>query len=137
MFAFESVNGGKLPCKMTHYSAGFDLCVNEDMVLESGETYFLPLGIKIGSYKQTTNYLDYLELHPRSSLRAKGIISGVGVIDADYRDEIKLIVYATKRIKFKRGDRVAQIIAKHTNHDLMRNCESKSEFRIGGFGSTN
>jgi dUTP pyrophosphatase len=136
MFVFESVNDGKLPCKITYFSVGFDLCVNEDIELKAGETYILPLGVKIQDYKQTTNYIDYLELHPRSSLRAKGVISGVGVIDADYREEIKMIVFATKRITFKRGDRVAQLIARHSNTDLMRNCEVLNDFRIGGIGST-
>jgi len=35
----------------------------------------------------------YLELHPRSSLRAKKLIAGVGVIDLDYKDEIKIIIH--------------------------------------------
>ncbi len=34
----------------------------------------------------------YLELHPRSSLRAKGIGGGVGIIDIDYPDEIKMVL---------------------------------------------
>lgn len=34
----------------------------------------------------------YLELHPRSSLRATGIGGGVGIIDMDYRDEIKIVL---------------------------------------------
>lgn len=34
----------------------------------------------------------YLELHPRSSLRAKGLGGGVGIIDIDYRDEIKIVI---------------------------------------------
>ena len=32
----------------------------------------------------------YLELHPRSSLRAKGLIAGVGVIDLDYIPSCKI-----------------------------------------------
>ena len=35
----------------------------------------------------------YLQLEPRSSLRAKGLTAGTGIIDLDYKDEIMIILH--------------------------------------------
>ena len=99
----------------------------------------------------------YLELHPRSSLRAKGLISNTGIIDLDYEDEIKIIirnpirtesivntlrVYQYKEeldafnfdYKIKKGDKIAQItLIEHKVHLFGINTD---EDRTGGFGST-
>ena len=96
----------------------------------------------------------FLELHPRSSLRAKGLIIGVGVIDLDFPNEIGLIVHNSQLIILeqtedeteawikngresfiiKKGDKVAQCTLKEHKGYLM-GIESDVE-RSGGFGST-
>lgn len=63
----------------------------------AGETVTVGLGIAL-DMNSTAMFHDiepsrhYLELHPRSSLRAKGIGGGVGIIDIDYPDEIKIVL---------------------------------------------
>lgn len=164
------------PTRATKYSAMVDLYAREDVVIGAGGTVIVPLGIKIdtdffiyeigkidvsaGGFVSApdnaseiiNNFLKshFLELHPRSSLRAKGLIIGVGVIDLDYPDEIGLIVHNpikkidtlirffglgfVRNYTIKRGDKVAQCtLVAHKG--FLLGIESDIE-RTGGFGST-
>lgn len=91
----------------------------------------------------------YLGLYLRSSLGAKGLIlpNGVGIIDIDYKDELKMIIhnpltdsagYENKSFFIKRGDRIGQIIIhSHYGIDILGNDFRVEEERKGGIGSTN
>ena len=105
------------PTKGSKYSAAIDLYAREDVVIGAGETVKVPLGVCIDSDKlqdlamsETNIYFNYttqeiedikyqfleshyLQLEPRSSLRAKGLIAGTGIIDLDYKDEIMIILH--------------------------------------------
>jgi len=163
---FKVLEGATAPTRATKYSAMIDLYANADVVIGAGETAIVPLGIIIDLedlfditipsmnvpiewIKQERNQFlasHYLELHPRSSLRAKGLIIGVGVIDLDYKDEIGLIVhnpltidhlqvvYKTDLIPFiiNKGDKIAQCTLVEHKGFLM-GIESETE-RTGGFG---
>ena len=144
------------PTRATKYSAMVDLYAREDVIIGAGETKIVPLGVKIdkGSIKDSLEDWEhiggfmeshYLELHPRSSLRAKGLIIGVGVIDLDYPDEIGLIVnnpiracgewghYEYNHI-INKGDKIAQCtLMEHKGYLLGIESDVK---RSGGFGST-
>ena len=104
------------PTKGSKYSAAIDLYAREDVVIGAGETKIIPLGVCIDFdnledlamsetniyFKYTRGEIEaikcqfleshYLQLEPRSSLRAKGLISGTGIIDIDYKDEIEIIL---------------------------------------------
>ena len=149
------------PTRATKYSAMVDLYAKEDVVIGAGETRIVNLGVKIDidfitSTFTTQNYhvhsetLDeflhthFLELHPRSSLRAKGLIVGVGVVDLDYPDELGLIVHnpVAQDVKHNifgeyivsKGDKIAQCTLIEHKGFLM-GIGSDVE-RSGGFGST-
>ena len=84
----------------------------------------------------------YLGLYLRSSLGAKGLIlpNGVGIIDMDYPDEIKIIIYnpTSKVFQVKKGDRIGQIIIhKHYGSDVLGDNFRSLKDRRGGLGSTN
>lgn len=110
------------PTKGSKYSAAIDLYAREDMVIGAGETVKVALGVCIDSdklkpkhfFKQYKDYCPelidsmieiddkryydfikshYLQIEPRSSLRAKGLIAGTGIIDLDYKDEIMIILH--------------------------------------------
>lgn len=104
------------PTKGSKYSAAADLYAREDIVIGAGETVKVPLGVCIDldrlkysfynyfgiceTFEEFNNnvgedYLKshYLQLEPRSSLRAKGLIAGTGIIDLDYKDEIMIILH--------------------------------------------
>lgn len=155
---FKSINGGQLPQRATKYSAGFDVFANEDVVIGAGETKVIGLGICL-SGEDIHNFIrDHLfELHPRSSLRAKGLGGGVGIIDMDYRDEIKMVITNPLQSKqvvengcnyevleysedyeytIKKGDKIGQLILKRHEGWLLPSEYTKDEERNGGFGST-
>lgn len=157
---FKVVNGGFEPTRATKYSAMVDLYAREGVVIGAGETKIVPLGVKINQdwfplqYPYNEDNIErciydfkishFLELHPRSSLRAKGLIIGVGVIDLDYPDELGLIVHnpIANDIKhnsngdytINKGDKVAQCTLKEHKGYLL-GIESDIE-RKGGYGST-
>ena len=79
-------------------SAAIDLYARENIAIGAGETAKVPLGVCLEYDKfpiYLKNNLDkfYLQLEPRSSLRAKGLIAGTGIIDIDYKDEIMIILH--------------------------------------------
>jgi len=62
-----------------------------------------------------------------------------GVIDSDYRDEVKvlLINFGAMTYKVSKGDRIAQmVIIDHYSDDLVVVDELDDFDRNGGFGST-
>ena len=113
----KTINGGKMPEKGSKYSACIDLFANEDVTIGAGETKLVGLGVcidiknsmgrklnaGIGIYGLETfeerieafKNSHYLQLMLRSSLGKKGLIlpNGVGIIDLDYKDEIKMIIH--------------------------------------------
>lgn len=175
---FEVLDTVCQPTRATKYSAMVDLYAREDIIIDAGETKIVPLGVKIDLThiqiqmtkmclvrldeipveELTYNHYEYhefmsshyLELHPRSSLRAKGLIIGVGVIDLDYPDEIGLIVHNpikkfdtllkifglgfARNYTIKKGDKVAQCTLKEHKGFLL-GIETETE-RAGGFGSS-
>lgn len=168
------------PTKGSKYSAAIDLYAREDVIIGAGETVKVPLGVCIDLEKlanrlfnmenfsisiQTNIFLEedfnifkmrhYLQLEPRSSLRAKGLIAGTGIIDLDYKDEIMIILHnpvykvdtyyqggsidlgcfnGGTHFKINKGDKIAQILLKEHKTYLM-GIDTQEE-RIGGFGST-
>ena len=143
------------PKRGTKYSAAIDLYAREDVVIGVGETVKVPLGVCLEYDKfpiYLKNNLDkfYLQLEPRSSLRAKGLIAGTGIIDIDFKQEIQLIlsnpvgnhfaymsensIFSTNKYKISKGDKIAQIMLKgHKTYLIGISTEDK---RVGGFGST-
>jgi len=169
---FKVLENGKAPTKGSRYSAGIDLYASEDCIIAAGQTKIIGLGVCIdeikliecvlplhreyyvrtGDFKVFKNFYEnlflkshYLELHPRSSLRAKGLISNTGIIDLDYEDEIKIIIHnpiqrfgsfpvLTDEFEIKKGQKIAQILLKEHKGYLL-GIKSDEE-RTGGFGST-
>lgn len=163
-----TIKGGITPTKGSKYSAAVDLYANEDVIIGAGETAIIGLGVVIDSKGLTEavvidceGYLrphtidqfleqHYLQLEPRSSIRTKGLQAGTGIIDLDYKDEIKLILTNPLcKVQFgemnkgcngenvyqiKKGDKIAQIMLKEHKTFLM-GIESNDE-RTGGLGST-
>lgn len=162
---FKSINGGILPQRATKYSAGFDVFANEDVVIGAGETKTIGVGVALDDLlfddkglvltKEGSDGLffdisqHYFSLHIRSSLRAKGLTSlGTGIIDMDYRDEIKMVIHnplqwvdhfdgsINPNYEIKKGDKIGQIILCRHEGWLLPSEYTKDEERIGGFGSS-
>ena len=108
---FKVLTKGCEPTRGSKYSACVDLYASEDVVIRAGETKLVRLGVSTdidelmsrvvpSSNVPTEWYKDevkrflnshYLQLMLRSSLAKRGLIiaNGVGVVDLDYKDEIK------------------------------------------------
>ena len=130
----------KLPHRMSTHAAGYDLysCHQQNIILKKGEVKLVPTGIAISlpaGYEA--------QIRPRSGLAIKhgiGVLNAPGTIDADYRGEIKIILfnYGKEDFIITPGTRVAQmIIAKHEIVDFAVTEKLDETTRgSGGFGHT-
>ena len=129
-----------VPMYQTDGAAAADLyaCVDWAVMIEPGETALIPTGVAMAIPAGTVGLV-----FARSGLAVKKGISlanSVGVIDSDYRGEIKVGLKNTSREPFtvNRGDRIAQIAfmpvcaAKFTEADEL----DETERGDGGFGHT-
>jgi dUTP pyrophosphatase len=78
---------------------------------------------------------------PRSGLAAKHFIdTGAGVIDADYRGPVKVLLFnhADTDFEVKEGDRIAQLVIERIyTPEVVEVQELEESVRgAGGFGST-
>ena len=85
---------------------------------------------------------NYGRIAPRSGLAAKHSIDvGAGVIDSDYRGEVKVLLFNLSDVDFeiKPQERVAQLIIEKYTPTEIQEVEGKLEETArgeGGFGST-
>ena len=131
----------RVPLHATDGSAGADLfaCVSDSIVIQPGERVLIPTGIAIGiPYPSCAAFI-----FPRSSISSKygiSLANCVGVIDSDYRGEIKvpLINHSSEAYTVKDGDRIAQIVFMPVIvPDFVETEQLPFTARgAGGFGST-
>ena len=126
-----------LPERKTPQSAGYDLTPTSAFTLAPGEWQLLNLDLALGIPEGT-----YGQLHIRSSLaKKKGLTILAGVIDADYRGPIGVILQnlGTEPFTFTPGDSpVAQIVLNQISTPPIQEVGDLEETdRTGGFGSTN
>ncbi len=134
-------NNAKLPFRATSGSAGADLfaCLENDVILKPGERMLIPTGIAI---ELTTPDCGAF-IFPRSSVSYKNGVSlanCVGVVDSDYRGEIKvaLINHSSSDFVVHNGDRIAQLVIMPVIIPEFIESESLNDTLRGegGFGST-
>lgn len=126
-----------LPEYKTSGSACFDITLNESYTLEPNELHNFSTGLRAEIQK---NYC--VLVFPRSSLGQKKLIipNSVGVIDSDYRGEIKvpLLNLSEAPITLYEGQRVAQglLVSSKQCKLLKVDTISTTNRGSGGFGST-
>lgn len=143
---FSRVNANaKIPIKGSRQSAGFDLYAGEVGVVKWGSRKLVTTALKL---EECSDYM-YLRIAPRSSLAVKGIDVGAGVVDADYRGEVKVLLINNtgEDFYYDLNTRIAQMIPTMISNGT--ECffvgEENSTTRQyivdergeGGFGSTN
>lgn len=131
-----------LPEYQTCGAAAFDLqaCIEEDIVIESGESVLVGTGIAI--HLADENFVGMI--YPRSGLGSKhGIVlgNGTGVIDSDYNGELKVCLWNRSDVDFtvEQGMRIAQYMAipvERVNFKVVEEFTGNSERGVNGFGST-
>ena len=129
-----------IPTYQTPGAAAVDLCacLDEPVVLYPGQTALIPTGLAIECEPGTVALL-----FARSGLAAKSGISlanSVGVIDSDYRGEVKVALVNRGERSFivSHGDRIAQMGFFPVYMATLTSAESLSETErgAGGFGHT-
>lgn len=127
----------KVPERKTSSAAGYDLFAAEDFTLAPLSSYAVATDIAVAI---PVGY--YGRIAPRSGLAFRnGIDVFGGVIDSDYRGNIKVILFNSKSFdsfKINKGDRIAQIIIE-AHYDAIWEPVDELEETIrgeGGFGST-
>ena len=127
-----------LPVKGSEHAAGYDMMSIEDSLVPARGKALIATGISmaipIGNYGR---------IAPRSGLAVKNFIDvGAGVIDSDYRGEVRVLLFNFSDTDFKiaAGDRIAQlIIEKYTRTEIEEMIEGDLDSTVrgeGGFGST-
>lgn len=125
-----------LPSRASPLSAGYDLSSATETKVPARGKALVPTDLSIGIPEGT-----YARIAPRSGLAWKHSIDvGAGVIDADYRGAVGVILFNHSDVDFevKIGDRIAQlIIEKIVTPDVVQVEDLDSTSRgEGGFGST-
>ena len=130
-----------MPKRATRHSAGYDIVATCDMTavpvnvaLQGYYTMDTGLHLEDGDLRED----EVMLILPRSSYGFKygfRFANTVGVIDADYRDSIKM-AFSVERgmLEIKKGDRIAQAII--VRYGRLPNEVEPVEERKGGIGST-
>ena len=128
-----------LPSYARAGDAGADLVAREDAVLEpGGGRALIPTGVAVAI---PDGYAGFVQ--PRSGLALRhGVtcLNTPGLIDAGYRDELKVLLVntdPTTPYKVSRGDRIAQLVIQRVEHASFTPVdELPPSERGGGFGHT-
>lgn len=129
-----------IPTYGTEFSAGADLyaCIDEDIEIKPGETAFIGTGLSV---EIPEGYGAFI--YARSGLACKkGLAPAnkVGVVDSDYRGEIKVALHNHSLITHtvSKGERIAQmVVAPYIKCDFIEVESLEETVRgEGGFGST-
>lgn len=138
---FKKLNEkAEIPVYGSEYSAGADLkaCIDHEVVLFPGKSDIIPTGIACeipeGFFGMVCS---------RSGLSAKSgivVLNSPGIIDADYRGELKLIMinHSEKEFVIENGMRLSQLIIVPFQKAKWSEVEALSESARGqgGIGST-
>lgn len=122
------------PVHKTKFSAGADLAAATDVVIEPGETKL----ISTGAYMPPglpSNQCGILALRSSVALNTPLLLkNGIGVIDPDYADEIKVMAtnIGSESYHVIAGTRIAQLVIV----PFFQAYPVMGQQRLGGFGST-
>ena len=128
-----------LPAYARDADAGLDLLAREGAVLAAGGgRAMVPTGVAIAIPR---GYAGFVQ--PRSGLALRHgvtVLNTPGLIDAGYRDELKVLLVNTdadRAYEVHRGDRVAQLVIQRVEHvHLVEVATLDGANRGGGFGHT-
>ena len=130
--------GAALPERMSEGAAGYDVryCGEKPLVVPPMGRALAGTGIAVACPEGT-----YARVAPRSGLALRsGIAVGAGVVDADYRGEVGVLLmnHGGCDVEFQPGDRIAQLIVERIATPPVVRVDELPGTRRGGdaFGST-
>ena len=129
------VPDAEVPQYQSAGAAGLDLHAAETVCIEPGRHETVRAGVALAI---PTGHVGLI--FDRSSVAKEGLHTMAGVIDSDYRGEIKVMLLNTMPFPFlmRYGDRIAQLlIIPCLQHTVLEVNElDETERGSGGFGST-
>jgi dUTP pyrophosphatase len=130
----------------TNFSACFDIESTEDVILVKNKPVAVPTGLFISdNISASVLAYCYISILSRSGLSLKGVsvLNAPGIVDLDFRDEIKVILNYVGDGEFKlpANSRVAQGMINSLSYEqkMLRGISNVlfgANNRVGGFGST-
>ena len=125
-----------IPVRGSPDSAGFDLASAEATVIKAGGKGIVKTDLSIACPPGT-----YARIAPRSGLAVKKFIDvGAGVVDADYRGPVGVVLFnfGSEDFVVEKGDRVAQLILEKISMVEAVEVDELTDTQrgSGGFGST-
>ena len=129
----------EVPSYTREGDAGLDLKSTVDAVLQPFQRSLIPCGISVAIPQGYAGFVV-----PRSGLAAKhgiSIVNAPGLIDSNYRGEIKVILVnldPEQPFEIKRGDRIAQLVIMETPPVKLVEVDELDSTNRGasGFGSS-
>jgi dUTP pyrophosphatase len=126
----------KIPTKGSPGSAGYDVSSIEELTIPVGQRRLVDTGFSMAFEGNM-----YARIAPRSGLAVRGIDVGAGVIDADYRGVVKILLINNSQEDFqvKVGDRIAQMVFESLAANTCFHSVEELDQTVrgsGGFGST-
>ena len=125
-----------LPARGSAGATGYDLCASSNCVIPSQGKGTVETGLAVSLPSGT-----YARIAPRSGLAIRNFIDvGAGVVDSDYRSEIKVVLFnhSAEDFVFQVGDRIAQVILERIETPQVKKVAAldDTDHGAGGFGST-
>ena len=125
-----------LPVRGTAGAAGYDISAASECVIPAHGKGTVDTGLAVSLPPGT-----YARIAPRSGLAYRHFIDvGAGVVDSDFRGEIKVILFnhSAEDFPVQAGDRIAQLILERIDTPPVRKVAvlNDTDRGDGGFGST-
>lgn len=127
----------RLPARHSRGAAGYDLCSVESVIVPPGGFALIDTGVAVKVPPGT-----YGRVAPRSGMSVRGTSVGAGVIDADYRGTIRVLLFnhsTSHELSICEGDRIAQLVLEEIRaaaEVVQVDALDATERGSGGFGST-
>ncbi len=131
---FEGINSKVARLQQgSEAAAGFDLTAFQDYIIKPQYIITIDSGLRL----QIPNGY-YGRIGSRSSLALEDIHTMAGVIDCDYRGEIKILLInlLDKDVKIEKGQKYVQIIFEKILTNVAEESLNVTTRNIGGFDST-
>lgn len=126
----------KMPSRGSAHAAGYDMYASEATTIAPQGRALVSTGLSIAVPADC-----YARVAPRSGLAVKnGIQTGAGVVDSDYRGEVRVLLFNQSTTEFvvNVGDRIAQLVLERVYTPEVQQTDNLEESirGAGGFGST-
>lgn len=116
--------------------SGYDLRTKYDFKLDPFQVKNISTSLFLELDKDTE-----VQVRPKSSISAKGVLVHFGTVDSDYRGEVLVTIQNLNKhgVEFEKGQKIAQIVfSQKTEVDLekVEKISDSTARGTGGFGST-